>query len=606
MRGLRDQQIILALLLPLLTGSVTTLGATSEKDLAVAPAAASPKDDGQWTMPSKDFANTRYSELSEITPANAKNLKVAFTVSSGTMIGQESAPIVVGDTLYFVTPYPNILFAVDLKQGGKVKWKYEPKPDAAAQGVTCCEAVNRGPVFANGTLYYNTVDNHTVAVDAKSGKLKWKVKLADFTKGEAMTGSPLVVKDLVYVGNSDADFGVRGWIAALRAKDGSIAWKAFSTGPDKDVLIDDKLFQPFYPQYKGKDLGVKEWPADAWKIGGGAVWGWMSYDPETNYLIYGTANPAPWNDSVRPGDNLWADGVFARDADTGKARWFYQFSPHDLWDHDGVNENILLDIPWKGKKRKVLLRPERNGYVYLIDRTNGEVLAADTYVFVNSSKGVDMKTGRLIPAKDKIPKPGKVTRNVCPNAPGAKDWNPSAFSKDTGLVYIPHNNLCMDWELKDVSYIAGTPYIGTEEKYYAGPGGNAGAFTAWDPLQRKSAWEIKEKFPVWSGAAATAGGVVFYGNLEGYFKAIDAKTGKLLWQFQTGSGIIGQPTVWKGPDGHQYVAILSGIGGWVGAVVSKDLDPRDKSAGVGWGMVSGDLKKITARGGTLYVFTLPR
>jgi PQQ-dependent dehydrogenase (methanol/ethanol family) len=580
-------------------------GAEPTGKIAMAPESASPKDDGQWTSPAKDFANTRYSELTEINTTNVKDLKVAFTVPTGTTTGQESAPIVVGDTLYFVTPYPNNLFAIDLSKGGAVKWKYEPKPDPAAQGETCCEAVNRGAVYANGTIYYNTVDAFTVAVDAKTGQLKWKVKLADFTKGVAMTGAPFVVRDKVYVGNSDADFGARGWLTALNAKDGSIAWRAYGTGPDKDVLIDPTIFKPFYPQYKGKDLGVKEWPADAWKIGGATSWGWISYDPDQNLLLYGTANPAPWNEQVRPGDNLWSNGVFARDPETGQAHWFYQYSPHDLWDHDGVNENVILDLPWGGTIRKVIVHPERNGYMYVVDRTNGEVLAADPYVFINTTKGVDLKSGRLIRNEAKAPKVGKVTRNVCPNAPGAKDWNPSAFGKDTGYLFVPHNNLCMDWEETEVSYLAGTPYIGTEGKYYPGPGGNAGAFMAWDPVARKKVWEVEETWPVWSGAAATAGGLVFYGNLEGYFKALDAKTGKTLWQFKTGSGIIGQPSVFKGPDGHEYVAILSGIGGWVGSMVTANLDPRDKTAESGFANFNGKLKDITTKGGTLYVFKLP-
>ena len=572
--------------------------------IAKAPDAASPRDDGQWTMPSKDFASTRYSELSEINTANAANLKVAFTVSAGTMAGQESAPIVVGDTLYFVTPYPNILFAVDLHDG-HIKWRYEPNPDASAQGATCCEAVNRGPIYADGAVFYNTVDDQTVAVDAKTGEKKWQVKLGDFNKGEAMTGAPFIVHDKVLVGNSGAEFGARGWLTALNIKDGSIAWRAYATGPDKDVLIDHSLFRPFYPQYKGIDLGVKQWPADAWKIGGGTSWGWMSFDPDQDLIFYGTSNPSPWNDKVRPGDNLWTDGVFARNPDTGKARWYYQFSPHDLWDHSSINENILLDMPWQGKVRKVIVRPERNGYMYVIDRITGQVLAADPFAFINDALGVDLKTGRLIDNPAKIPKMGEVMRNVCPNAPGAKDWNPSAFGKNTGLIYVPHNNLCMDWELTDVSYIAGTPYIGVETHFYPGPGGNAGEFMAWDPVARKKTWTIAEKWPVFSGAAATAGNVVFYGNLEGYFKAVDARSGKLLWQFQTGSGIVGQPTVFRGPDGHEYVAILSGIGGWVGAVISRDLDTRDKTAQKGFANMTADLKKIGTRGGTLYVFALP-
>ncbi|MFL5785849.1 MAG: PQQ-dependent dehydrogenase, methanol/ethanol family [Bacteriovoracaceae bacterium] len=574
-------------------------------DHAVAPEKASPKDDGQWIMPSKDFANTRFSELDEINKKNVKDLKVAFTVSSGTMMGQESAAIVAEDTLYFVTPYPNTLIAVDLKKNGKVKWKYEPKPDAAAQGTACCEAVNRGPVYSDGVVYFNSIDLHTFAIDAKTGKEKWKVKLGDYNKGETITGAPFVVKDKVFAGNSGAEFGARGWLTAMNKKDGSIAWRAYATGPDKDVLINEKTFKPFYPQYKGKDLGMKEWPADAWKIGGGTSWGWMAYDPDQDLLFYGTSNPAPWNDKVRPGDNLWTDGIFARNPDTGEAKWYYQFSPHDLWDHSAINENIIVDLPWEGKDRKVVIRPDRNGYMYVIDRYTGEVLSADAFVPINAFKGVDMKTGRLINNPEKTPKMGVVMRNVCPNAPGAKDWNPSAFNKHNGLLYVPHNNLCMDWELTEVSYIMGTPYIGVETKFYPGPGGNAGGYMAWDPVKRKKVWEVKEDWPVWSGTVVTAGGIAFYGNLEGEFKALDVNTGELLWKFQTGSGIIGQPTVFKGPDGHQYVAILSGIGGWVGSIVSHDLDARDKTAQKGFANMTGDLKKIGARGGTLYVFSLP-
>jgi PQQ-dependent dehydrogenase (methanol/ethanol family) len=574
---------------------------------AIAPAAASPEDDGQWTMPSKDYANTRFSGLTQITKANVGQLQLALTFSSGTTSGQESAPIVVGGTLYFVTPYPNILYAIDLtKPGGAVKWQVRSMPESASQGEACCEGVNRGPTYANGTVFFNSLDSHTLAVDAETGKLKWKTQVWDYTKGETMTMAPFVVGDKVIVGNSGAEFGARGGVAALNASDGSIAWKAFATGPDTDVMIDPAVFKPFYPQYRGKDLGLHSWPGEAWKIGGGGTWGWISYDPEQNLIFHGTSNPSPWNHSVRPGDNLWTDAVFARDPQTGKAHWAYQYSPHDLWDHSGVNENIVLDLPWQGKLRKVIIRPERNGYMYVLDRTSGEVLAADQYVSNTVSDGVDLKTGRLRQRQNMIPQEGKVVRNVCPNAPGAKDWSPSAFSKVTGWLYVPHNNLCMDWLLKTPNYIAGTPYIGVEPRFFPGPGGNAGEFMAWDPVNRRKVWTIKERWPVWSGAAVTASGIVFYGNLEGWFKAVDADTGKLLWQFQTGSGIIGQPTVFKGPDGREYVAIISGIGGWIGSMVSHNLDPRDPTAAKGWGNMTADLKKVTNKGaGTLFVFAVP-
>ena len=416
-------------------------------------------------MPARDFASTRYSGLDQINTGNVKNLAVAYTFSTGTLKGQESAVLAVDGVMYFVTSFPNYLVAIDLsKPGGELKWKYDPKPDAAAQGVACCQPVNRGPFYADGTLYYNTVDTHTIAIDAASGAEKWKVKVGDFTGGEAMTMAPLVVKDKVLVGNSGAEFGARGWLLALNTRDGSQAWRAYSTGPDSEVLIDPAEFKPFYPQYRGKDLGVREWPPDHWKIGGGTVWGWISYDPELDLIFYGTSNPSPWNHLKRPGENFWTEGIFARRPDTGKAQWFYQWSPHGLWDHSGVNENVMLDISWQGKPRKVVVHPDRNGYMYMLDRTNGEVLAADPFVHITATRGVDLKTGRLQTKPEMIPEEGKITRNVCPNSPGAKDWPPSAFSKQTGLLYVPHNNLCMDWEPTDVSYIRGTAYIGTTRR----------------------------------------------------------------------------------------------------------------------------------------------
>jgi PQQ-dependent dehydrogenase (methanol/ethanol family) len=398
--------------------------------------------------------------------------------------------------------------------------------------------------------------------------------------------------------------GVRGWLTALDLSSGKTAWRAYSTGPDKDVLIGAK-FKPFYKMDQGKDLGVSTWPAEAWKIGGGTVWGWISYDPELDLIYYGTSNPGPWNSEQRPGDNKWSTTIFARKPDTGEAVWAYQLSPHDLYDYDGVNENMLLDLPIKEQSRKVLVRPERNGYIYIIDRTNGEVLSATPFVHITTSKGVDLKTGRLLYNDEKKPQLGKVVRDLCPAAPGAKDWQPSAYSPRTRLIYIPHQNLCMDIEDVEANYIAGTPFVGANVRMYAGPGGHRGVFTAWDPVDSRPVWSIKENFPVWSGALATAGDVVFYGTMDRWFKAVHAKTGDLLWQFRVDSGIIGQPVTYRGPDGKQYVAILAGVGGWSGAIVAGDLDPRDASAALGFANAMKDLPKHTTKGGTLYVFALP-
>ena len=562
-------------------------------------------DDGQWTMPAKDYASTRFSGLNEINTGTVKDLKVAFTFSTGVDKGQEAAPLVVDNTMYVVTPYPNYLYALDLtKPGAPVKWTYAPEPSPASQGVACCDVVNRGAVYWQGKVIINTLDGYTIAVDTASGKPVWRTKLGDINKGETVTMAPLVVKGKVLVGDSGGEFGVRGWLQALDAGTGKVLWKAYHTGPDKDVLIGPD-FHPFYAQDRGKDLGVSSWPPDAWKIGGGTMWGWISYDPELNLIFYGTGNPGPWNAEQRPGDNKWTAGIFARDPDTGAAKWFYQFSPHDVHDYDGINELLLLDLPIGGKVRKVLARPERNGYLYVIDRASGQVLSADTYSYVNSSTGVDLKTGKLNVAPDKVPQMGKVVRDICPTASGAKDWNPSAFSPRTGLIYIPHINICMDWENQEVSYIAGTPYVGAEVRMKAGPGGNRGVLTAWDPVRRTAAWTIKEDLPLWSGALATAGDLVFYGTMDGWFKAVDARTGQLRWQFKTGSGIIGQPVAYRGPDGHEYVAILSGVGGWAGAIVSGDLDPRDPTAALGMVNAVPDLKQKSTPGGTLYVFSLP-
>jgi alcohol dehydrogenase (cytochrome c) len=280
-------------------------------------------------------------------------------------------------------------------------------------------------------------------------------------------------------------------------------------------------------------------------------------------------------------------------------------SPHDLHDYDGVNENILLDLPIDGKTRKVLIHPDRNGYLYMIDRTSGEVIAADAFGYINTSTGVDLKTGRINYVSDKEPRMGEVVRNACPAAPGVKDWQPSAFSPLTGLIYIPHQNLCQDVESVEANYIAGTPFVGMNVKMSPGPGGNRGAFDAWDPVARKLVWSIKESFPVWSGALVTAGNVAFYGTMEGWFKAVDARTGQELWKFKTGSGIIGQPVSYRGPDNKQYVAVLSGVGGWSGAIVAGGIDPRDSSAALGFVNVMTDLPRATNKGGTLYVFELP-
>jgi lanthanide-dependent methanol dehydrogenase len=563
-------------------------------------------EDGQWTMPAKDYSSTRYSALNQINAENVQSLKLAWSFSTGVLHGHEAAPIIANKTMYVVTPFPNILYALDLtKPGAPIKWTYYPKPNRAAQGVACCDVVNRGAFYSDGKVFFNSLDDQTIAVDANTGKQVWKAKLGDINLGESITMAPLVVKGKVLVGNSGGEFGVRGWLTAVDANTGKIAWRAYSTGPDSDVMIGPN-FKPFYTQDREKDLGVKTWPPDLWKIGGGSAWGWISYDPELDLIYYGTSNPGPWNADQRPGDNKWTASIFARRPDTGEAIWAYQMVPHDDDDYDGVNENILLDLPIGGRTRKVLFHPDRDGRAYVIDRATGEVLSAAAYYkYTNSTTDVDLKTGRPHVVDAKKTGFGRTVRDVCPAAPGGKDWQPSAFSPLTGMIYIPHNNLCMDFEGVQANYIAGTPFVGANVKFYAGPGGHRGEFTAWDPVQGREVWTIKERFPAWSGALATAGNVVFYGTMDRWFKAVDAKTGRLLWQFQLGSGIVGQPVTYTGPDGKQYVAILSGVGGWSGAIVSGGLNAKDGTGALGFVNAMKDLGDYTAPGGMLYAFALP-
>jgi PQQ-dependent dehydrogenase (methanol/ethanol family) len=560
-------------------------------------------DDGQWPMPAKNYAATRYSTLDQINASNVKNLKLAWTFSTGLLRGHEAAPLVVGNTMYIVTPWPNLLYALDLTQpGAPVKWMYDPKPSPSSQGVACCDVVNRGAAYYNGRIYYNTLDMHTVAVDARTGREVWKAKVGDINAGESMTMAPLVVKGKVLIGNSGGEFGVRGWLTALDADSGKIAWRAYGTGPDKDVLIGAN-FRPFYQSDRQPDLGMKTWPGDMWKIGGVAVWGWLSYDPQLDLVYYGTSNASPWNPDIRPGDNKWGSSLFARRPETGEAIWAYQLNPHDAHDYDGVNECVLLDLTIKGQPRKVLAHPDRNGRLYLMDRGTGEVLAAEPFSNVNTSEYVDLKTGRLKIVESKTTG-FKTVRDMCPAPPGAKDWQPSSFSPRTNLLYIPGNNLCFEMQGVQANYIAGTPFVGANVRMYPGPGGNRGELTAWDPVNSKVVWKLKEEFPVWSGTVVTAGDVVFYGTMDSWFKAVDARTGNPLWQFRVGSGIIGQPVTYKGPDGKQYVAILSGVGGWAGAVVAGGINTQDGTAALGFTNAMTDLGKHTTKGGMLYVFAL--
>ncbi|CAN5272910.1 methanol/ethanol family PQQ-dependent dehydrogenase [soil metagenome] len=541
---------------------------------------------GDWTSQARDFANSRYSALDQINAGNVGRLKIAWTFSDGALYGHEGAPLVTGNTMYVVSPFPDRAFALDLtKPGGPIKWVYDPKPSPIAIGKACCDPVLRGWAIGDGKLIYNLLDAHTVAVDLKTGKEAWRTTMADVSHGVTMTMSAFVAGDKVYVGNSGGELGVSGWIAALDIHSGKELWRAYSTGSDHGVKIGPR-FKPLYPQYQGKDLGLKTWPAGMAIHGTGAVWGFISYDPTLNLIYYGTSNPGPRVPAQRPGDNLWTSAVFARDATTGEAVWAYQFTPHDQWDYDGVNEMMLLDLPIGGKLRHTIVHFDRNTYAYVLDRETGEVLKADNFAPQNWSTGFDWKTKRPIVNPAKTPKVGEKVEHICPPDIGQKDWEPPSFSPRTGLIYVGIFNICMDLTNHKVSYIAGTPYDGMEMTRHSvdGKDGDWGALVAWDPVTGKAAWRIPEKFMVMSGTIATAGDVVFYGTTDGWFKAIDARSGKLLWKQKLSSGVIGQPMTYLGPDGRQYVAVASGIGGAA--------------------MVQSGRRGLPARGSTLYVFSV--
>jgi PQQ-dependent dehydrogenase (methanol/ethanol family) len=564
-------------------------------------------DDAQWVMPAKNYANTRFSTLNKITPDNVKNLKVAWSMSTGTNQGHEGAPLVVGSTMYIHSSFPNHVYAIDLAKDGAIKWKYTPKQDTRAVPVACCDLVHRGLNYTNGKILMITLDAQVISLDAKTGKELWKIKNGDPSKGETMTGAGLIVKDKFIVGISGGEFGVRGHVTAYDVNSGKKVWRAYSTGPDEELMLAAD-FNAANPHYGQKGQGTSTWQGDAWKRGGGTTWGWYSYDPALNLFYYSTGNPGTWNPDQRLGDNKWSMTIWARDPDTGMAKWGYQMTPHDAWDYDGVNESILADLTIDGKKVPALVHFDRNGFAYTMDRAKGTLLVAEAYVAVNWAKSIDKKTGRPVEDMSKRTKQGVVVKDICPNAMGGKDQQPAAFSPKTGLFYVPTNNMCMDYEATEVKYTAGAPYVGANVLMKPGPGaGELGELIAWDATTGKKVWGVKEKQPAWSGVLATTTDIVFYGTMDGWFKALHAKTGKLLWKHKVGSGIIGAPMTFLGPNKKQYVAVYAGVGGWFGLPVSQDLPSNDPYAALGAvGLASkSGLDKDTTKGGMVYVFELP-
>ncbi len=570
------------------------------------------EDAGQWGMQLGHYDGSRFSKLDQINKDNVGDLQVAWTFSTGVLRGHEGSPLVVDDIMYVHTPFPNNIYALDLNDEGKILWKYEPQQNPDVIGVMCCDTVYRGLAYADGMVFLHQADTTLVALDAKSGEVKWSVQNGDPSKGETNTATVTVVHDKVFVGISGGEYGVRGHMTAYNIADGSMAWRAYSTGPDEDMLIDPEntmvLGKPI-----GTDSSLNSWEGDQWQIGGGTTWGWTTYDPELNLIYYGTGNPSTWNPSQRPGDNKWSMTIMARDADTGMAKWFYQKTPHDEWDFDGVNENILADQEIDGEMRKILVNFDRNGFGYTLDRETGELLVAEKYdPQVNWATNVDMDKesetyGRpMVVAEYSTEQNGEDTNTtgVCPAALGSKDQQPATYSPNTGLFYVPTNHVCMDYEPFRVSYAAGQPYVGATLSMFPAPDshGGMGNFIAWDATAGEIKWSLPEQFSVWSGAMATAGDIVFYGTLEGYLKAVDANTGDELYKFKTPSGIIGNVFTYEN-SGKQYVGVLSGIGGWAGIGLAAGLTNANDGLGAVGGYAA--LSDYTALGGQLTVFAIP-
>ncbi|MGR8940506.1 MAG: PQQ-dependent dehydrogenase, methanol/ethanol family [Gammaproteobacteria bacterium] len=559
-----------------------------------------------WTVAGGTPEGTRFSALTDITPANVAKLKKEFSLKTGVKGSHMGEPLVVGSMLYAVTPFPNQLIAYDLKNKGQVKWKYAPDVSEFAQGQNCCGGINRGAAYADGKIVFPLLDNTVVAVDAITGKELWRNQLADPHTGVTMTTAPMIVRDKVIVASSSGEMGVRGWIQALDLKTGAAKWRAYNTGPDKDVLI-GQYFHDNSVYYKGMvDQGAENkqnadgtwsgsWPNKrAYLLGGSAAWNYLTYDPELDLLFYGTSQPGAWSaemrcdqekykDDPRVCDNKWGASIFARKPDTGEAIWAYQFTPHDSWDYDAESESIPVNQTFvkNGVKHdKLLVHFNKNGFAYTFDRATGEVLQAPPFVSeINWASEIDVTTGlpvvneemRILEGED------KQAKKICPSALGGKGWEPAAFSLNTGLFYAPTFNLCEHLETMKAEFISGAPYMGMDLEFApAGDTSYTSELIAWDatatdPTKQKL-WGVKEKNMIYAGVLSTAGDVIFYTTKDPKLKAVDAKTGAPLFETNLACNAVGNPISFQGPDGKQRIAVFSddkcsnpnGVeGGWV-------------------------------------------
>ncbi|MFA9462193.1 methanol/ethanol family PQQ-dependent dehydrogenase [Thiohalorhabdus methylotrophus] len=571
------------------------------------------KSEKNWVMQCKSYDCQHFSESTQINASNVENLEPAWSFSTGVLSGHEGAPLVVNGMMYIHSPYPNKVFAVDLDNPNKIVWQYEPKQDPAARSVACCDVVNRGLAYYPGEgdtpplIIESTLDGHLLALNANNGEMYWKLEVMDPSVGQTLTQSPYVVKDKVIIGSSGAELGVRGVVTAYDIKTGEQDWRAYATGPDKDLLLADD-FNSANPQYGQEGLGLKTWEGNQWKVGGGTNWGWYAYDPEEELVYYGAGNAAPWNETMRPGDNKWTNTIFARDVDSGKAEFAYQKTPHDEWDYAGVNVMMLSEQKVDGETKKLLTHPDRNGILYSLDRTNGDLVAADKMDdTVNWVEHVNLDTGTPVRDPEYGTRMGHKTKGICPSAMGYHNQGVDSYDPDKELFFIGMNHLCMDWEPYMLPYRAGQFFVGANVWTYPGPKGNreestgSGQIKAYDVKTGEFKWSKMERFAVWGGTTATAGNLVFYGTLDGFIKARDSRTGELLWKYKLPSGVIGHPITYK-HDGTQYVGINYGVGGWPGVGLVFDLE--DPSAGLGAVNAFKKLQEHTQMGGGFMAFSL--
>lgn len=534
-------------------------------------------DPNGWAIAGHDYGNTRFSPLKQITSENVGKLQLAYSLSLASLRSNESSPVVIGDTLYVSTSWgPKYVYAINAATGAK-KWTYEPDmPDDVLQ-YACCDVNNRGVSYADGKIFIGRLDGKLTALDAASGKELWTSKVVDYKQGSVITSPPLVVRDKVITGFGGGEYGVRGALLAFDLKTGKQLWQTYTVPA------------PGEP-------GSETWKGDSGLHGGGAAWLVGSYDAKTDTVYWGTSNPGPWNTGVRStGDgnfgkltNLYTASTLAIDPNTGKIKWHIQGTPADAWDYDGVNELLLADLKIGGADTPVLMKADRNGFFFVANRETGKMISAEKYVYANWAKKFDINTMRAEEDPDKRPGPGHPAKDICPNLIGGKNWQPMSFNPQTGLVYIPTNNVCMDWSVSDVTYKRGVFYLGAEFPTKEGPGGFLGELVAWDPIANKKAWSIKEDLPFNGGTLTTAGNLVFSGNLHGDFRAIDAKNGKVLWSKNLGSGIGAGPVTYS-VDGKQYVAIVIG---------------RTAALPAFLGEIGKKMVAAAPEGGALFVFAL--